>query len=154
MRTRASLPASGCVCVIETWGIGLPATSGPNANGAINMKRIGTAIIALCAFAATANAGEDPYAVYYKNTYVITSSKNVVIKIHANKDGTWTSTTSDGKPGRGQWAGLGKYTCVSDAAMVDQKPDCSVFVTHKLGDTWTEKAPDGTTDTMSLTAGR
>ena len=118
------------------------------------MKRIGSAIIALFTFVATANAAEDPYAVYYKNTFVITSSKNVVTKIHAEKNGTWTSTTSDGKTGHGQWAGLGKYTCVSDAAMADQKPDCSLFVAHKLGDTWTEKAPDGTNDTMSFTAGR
>ena len=119
------------------------------------MKLFCGAIIALLALGAAAQAaGHDPYEVYYKNTFVITSSKNVVTKIHANKDGTWTSTTSDGKSSHGQWAALGKYTCVSDVAMADQKPDCTLFVEHKLGDKWTEKAMDGTMDALALVAGR
>ena len=118
------------------------------------MKRFGGAVIALLAFGAAAYAADDPYAVYYKNTLVITSAKNVVTKIFANKDGTWTSTSSDGTSGHGQWAGLGNYTCVSDAAMPKQAPSCNAFVAHKVGDTWTEPGMGGTTDKLALVAGR
>jgi len=111
-------------------------------------------MIALLAFGVTANAAEDPYSVYYKNTYVITSAKNVVTKILAEKNGTWTSTSSDGKSGHGWWAGVGKYVCVGDAAIENGKPTCNLYVAHKLGDTWTDKAMDGTTETQSLVAGR
>ena len=118
------------------------------------MKLLGGALVALLAFGAVAYAADDPYAVYYKNTLVITSAKNVVTKIFANKDGTWTSTSSDGTSGHGQWAGLGNYTCVSDAAMPNQPPGCNPYVAHKVGDTWTAPGMNGTTDKLALVAGR
>jgi hypothetical protein len=118
------------------------------------MKLLGGAAVALLAFCASANAGDDPYAVYYTNTYVITSSKGVVTKVLAQKDGTWTSSASDGTTGHGQWAGLGNYTCISDAAMPNQAPMCAPYVAHKVGDTWTTPGMGGTTDQNTITAGR
>ena len=118
------------------------------------MKLLGGALVALFVFGTAAYASDDPYAVYYKNTLVITSAKNVVTKIFANKDGTWTSTSSDGTSGHGQWAGLGNYTCVSDAAVTKQPPSCNPYVAHKVGDTWTAPGMNGTTDKLSLVAGR
>jgi len=112
----------------------------------------GAAVVALLAFGSAAQA--DPYAVFYANTLIVPSSKGVVTKIHADKDGTWTSASSDGTTGHGQWASLGNYTCISDAAMAKQPPSCSPFVARKVGETWTSPGMGGTTDHYTLQSGR
>jgi hypothetical protein len=117
------------------------------------MKFIATVAGAFLLSASCAYA-DDPYANLYANTLVYTTAKNVVIKVLVQKDGTWTSSASDGKADSGAWATLGNYTCVSDAAMPNTPPGCDTIKHHEIGDKWTQKAMDGTTDQVTLTAGR
>ena len=117
------------------------------------MKFIGTVAVALVALASVAYAADDPYSDLYSNTLVYTTPKNVEIKVFVQKDGTWTSTSSDAKSDSGAWATLGHYVCVSDAAMPEAKPTCDEIVAHNVGDKWTQKNPDGTVDQVTLVSG-
>src|SRR5665213_3050908 len=92
------------------------------------VKFLGTIAVALAAFTSVAYAADDPFANLYSNTLVYTTQKNVVIKVLVQKDGTWTSKSSDTKSDSGGWATLGNYVCVSDAAMPEVKPACDKIV--------------------------
>ena len=119
------------------------------------MRILGKTALALVALTTVAFAAGDPNADLYANTLVFTSPDNVVTKVLVQKDGTWTSNTSDGKSTHGQWAMLGKYTCVSDVAMAKTKPDCFKTVERHVGDKWTAPgAKKGTVDQVTITAGR
>ena len=119
------------------------------------MKLAGTTALAFLALGTFAYAADDPFADLYANTLVYTSPKNVATKVLVQKDGTWTSTDSNGKSAHGSWATLGNYVCVYDATMPKTKPDCSTIVVHKVGDKWTEPgAKKGTVDHVTITAGR
>lgn len=112
--------------------------------------------VAFFALGAVAYAADDPYVDYYSNTMVMTTAKNIVTKVFADKDGTWTSTSTDPKTpkGSGTWARVGGWTCVSDAAMPKQKPDCFETVGHKVGDKWTTTEADKSVTQLSLVSGR
>lgn len=118
------------------------------------MKLIGTIAFALLASASLACAATDPFADLYANTLVYTSAKKVVTKVLVQKEGTWTSKDSAGKADSGDWAVLGNFVCVSDAAMPKAKPGCDAIVSHAVGEKWTQKNPDGTTDQVTLVSGR
>ena len=119
------------------------------------MKLLGTTTLAFLALTSFAYAAADPAADLYANTLVYTSPDNLVTKVLVQKDGTWTSTSSDGKSDSGAWAILGGFACVSDAAKPKAKPVCSKMVAHKVGDKWTEPGvKKGTVDQVTLTAGR
>jgi hypothetical protein len=120
------------------------------------MRLFGALAFAVIASASVAYAADDPFADLYANTLVYTSAKNVVIKVLVQKDGTWTSTSTDpkNKPGNGAWAVVGNYVCVSDAAMAKTKPNCDKIVSHAVGDKWTQKMMDGTSDQVTLVSGR
>jgi len=93
---------------------------------------------AVAFFALTAFAYADQFDVYYTNTLQFTTAKGVVIKVWANKDGSWTSTSTDPKnpKGSGNWVSIGNWTCVTDSAMPKQAPSCMATVVRKLGDKW------------------
>ena len=119
------------------------------------MRILGTTALALVALTTVAFAAGDPEADLYSNTLVVTSPDNVVTKILVQKDGTWTSTASDGTSTHGQWARLGKFSCVSDAAMAKAKPNCFKTVERHVGDKWTAPgAKKGIVDQLTITAGR
>lgn len=119
------------------------------------MKLLGVTTVAFFALTAFAYAAADPYADLYTNTLVYTSPDNLVTKVLVQKDGTWTSTASDGKSDNGAWAALGNYTCVSDAAKPKSKPTCSKTLWHKVGDEWTVPGnKKGTVDQVTITSGR
>jgi hypothetical protein len=118
------------------------------------MKFLGTFAVAFVAFASVAYAADDPFANLYSNTLVYTTPKNVVIKVLVQKDGTWTSTSSDAKSDSGAWATVGSYVCVSDTAMPKVKPNCDKIVGHNIGDKWTQTNPDHTVDHVTLVSGR
>ncbi|HLJ53012.1 MAG TPA: hypothetical protein VKT24_06460 [Rhizomicrobium sp.] len=119
------------------------------------MKLLGTTALAFLALGTFAYAAEDPFADLYANTLVYTSPKKVTTKVLVQKDGSWTSTSSDGKNAHGAWATLGDFVCVYDATMPKTKPDCSKIVAHKVGDKWTEPgAKKGTVDQVTIVAGR
>jgi hypothetical protein len=118
------------------------------------MKFVAAVAGALMLSASFAYAADDPFADLYSNTLVYTTAKNVVIKVLVQKDGTWTSTASDGKADSGAWATLGDYVCVSDMAMPKTPPGCDTIQHRAVGDKWTQKAMDGTVNQVTLTAGR
>ena len=117
------------------------------------MKFAGTIVAALVACTSVAYAAEDMFADLYSNTLVYTTPKNIVIKVLVQKDGTWTSTSSDSKSDSGAWATLGGFVCVSDAAMPRVKPSCDKAVARNIGDKWTQKDGDHT-DQVTLVSGR
>ena len=112
--------------------------------------------IALFALTAFAYAGDDQFAVYYSNTLVFTTAKGVVIRVWANKDGTWTSTSTDPKnpKGSGNWVSIGNWTCVTDSAMPKQQPSCTATVVRKVGDKWTTTEADKSVTQATIVAGR
>ena len=120
------------------------------------MKIFATSAFTLVALSCAALAGDDVNASLYANTLVYTSPDKVVTKVLVNKDGSWTSTASKGKPARGNWAQLGNFVCISDDAMKKTPPVCYENPgMHKVGDKWTEPGDKkGTVDQVTLMAGR
>ncbi len=112
--------------------------------------------VALLAMTAFAYAADDPYASFYSNTAVFTYPDQTVAKVFANKDGTWTSTSTDPKnpTGSGKWAVLGGWLCSTSAATPKAKPWCRKSGPHKMGDTWTDQVSNKTVAQVTLTAGR
>lgn len=120
------------------------------------MHLIPRAAIAFLALTASAWAGGDMYSVYYNNTLMYTTAKGVVIKVMANKDGSWTSTSSDPKNPKasGNWVNIGGWTCVIDASMPKDKPNCFEAVARKVGDKWTTTEADKSVTQVTIVAGR
>jgi hypothetical protein len=118
------------------------------------MRFLATTALAFFALGALAYAADNRFDDLYGNTLVYTSAKNVVTKVFVEKDGTWTSKSSDGKNAHGTWAPLGGYVCVYDATMPKTKPDCSQVVVHKVGEKWTEPGEKGTVDQVTIVSGR
>jgi hypothetical protein len=120
------------------------------------MRIITASAVAFFALTAFAYAGDDPFAVYYSNTLVFTTAKGVVTKVWANKDRTWTSTSTDPKNPKasGDWVSIGNWTCVTDAAMPKQKPNCFETVVRKVGDRWSTTEEDKSVTQSTIVAGR
>jgi len=119
------------------------------------MKLLATTAVAFLALGTSAYAADARFDDLYDNTLVYTSPKHVITKVFVQKDGTWTSTSTDGKMAHGTWAPLGDFVCVYDATMPKTKPDCSEAVAHNVGDKWTEPgAKKGTVDQVTILAGR
>jgi hypothetical protein len=120
------------------------------------MRIITASAVAFFALTAFAYAGDDPFAVYYSNTLVFTTAKGVVTKVWANKDRTWTSTSTDPKNPKasGDWVSIGNWTCVTDAAMPKQKPNCFETVVRKVGDKWSTTEEDKSVTQSTIVAGR
>lgn len=113
-------------------------------------------LAALLLSTAFAYAADDPFANLYTNTLVYTAPDKTVSKVHPEKDGTWTSTSTDPKnpTEHGNWARLGGWLCSTNAARPKNKPFCRAAVAHAIGDKWTEKFPDKTVYQIELVAGR
>jgi len=105
---------------------------------------------------AAAAAAEDPFANYYTNTLVYTAPDKTVSKVHPEKDGTWTSTSTDPKnpANHGNWAGLGGWLCSTNAATPKSRPWCRTATAHAVGDKWSETRPDKSVAQIELVAGR
>ena len=103
-----------------------------------------------------AKAADDPLANLYSNTLISTSPTQVVSRVFINKDGTWSSTTSDSEHPRfnGMWARMGSWLCTTNAAMPDTQPRCRKEISHRMGEEWTDVLPDRTVMHIKLVAGR
>src|SRR5579872_6938944 len=112
--------------------------------------------VALLAMTAISYAADDPFANFYSNTLVYTFPDQTVAKVLANKDGTWTATSTDPKhpTNTGKWARLGGWLCSTSASTPKAKPWCRKSGPHNVGDTWTDEQPDKTVVQVTLTAGR
>ena len=122
------------------------------------MKRMILAAVSIAALTAPALAG-DPFAPGYGNTVTQKIEGGPTINIYVNPDKTWEQRIGD-KTMKGTYAWKdGTHVCftVTDPAPADpsKATNCNEIIgDHKVGDTWTDKTPDGQTITMSITAGR
>jgi hypothetical protein len=125
------------------------------------MKAILGAAVAACVLAsAAAHAG--PFDAAYGNTVTQTMANGYKAVVYVNADGTWQSTTNGVTVGGTYvWkdAVTACFTQTTPPPTADQMKQmgdgCQKFnETHAVGDTWTEKLPDGSTMTVAITAGR
>lgn len=126
------------------------------------MNKIVAALAAACVLAATA-AQATPFDTSYGNTVTRTNPDGSKTIIYVNADKTWQQTTA-GKTVKGTYswknATTACFTMTDPAPTPDQAKmmgdGCQDFAgaTHGVGDTWTEKTPDGKSITMAITAGR
>jgi len=88
------------------------------------------------------------------NTFVVTEANGAVVRYHFNSDGTWDAAPPSGAAINGTYTINGAQICITTAGST-QPPQCVDNNTGKhVGDTWTQKAADGTNVTVSLVAGR
>lgn len=119
------------------------------------MKRILAGIALAAVSASIAFAAEDPMAARFGNTVTITDAKGGVTKVHYNKDGTLSAVQPDGTKGTAKWVVKGDKLCITpDAGSMAGKENCNPLAAHKVGDSWEQKAPDGSTWKITLTAGQ
>ena len=122
------------------------------------MKRILSLAAAVCAvsFAAAAQAG--PMDGAFGNTVVLDYGNNMVAKMHANADGSYSVLQPDGKTSKGTWTATGGQTCFSQtdpAPPAGAAPSCSASVDGKVaGDSWTGAGAGGAAVKISIVAGR
>jgi hypothetical protein len=110
---------------------------------------------AACVFAAVLSTGAafaDTMNAAFDNTIVITYPSGGTSRYHFNRDGTFTATVPSGAQMRGRWEVAGAELCFI-APSGDRS--CSPFVADKnVGDTWEQRATDGTSVRVTLEAGR
>jgi hypothetical protein len=120
----------------------------------MNRILLSAAVLALSAGVALA----DNLAGYYGNTVVITGPDGSVSKARIKADGTYETTRPDGSVAKGTWAWKDdKTACFTQvtppAAAGQPNPLCLPIDAHKVGDSWSVKAPDGKETKYSMTAG-
>jgi hypothetical protein len=126
------------------------------------MNKLLAAAAAACVLAATA-AHAGPFDTAYGNTVTRTNPDGSKTVIYVNADGTWQQTTA-GKNVKGTYvwknATTACFTATDPAPTSEQAKmmgdGCQDFAgpEHAVGDSWTEKTPDGKQFTMAITAGR
>ncbi|MBV9540857.1 MAG: hypothetical protein JO167_06275 [Alphaproteobacteria bacterium] len=122
------------------------------------MKRIFLAAAAVLVLATPALAA-DPFAVAYGNTVTQTIAGGPTVTIYVNADRTWEQHIG-GKTMKGTYVWKDDtHVCftVTDPAPADpsKATNCNeIKGDHKVGETWTDKTPDGREITMSITPGR
>jgi hypothetical protein len=125
------------------------------------MKAIFCAAVAACALASTA-AYAGPFDAAYGNTVTQTGPDGTKVVIYVNADGTWQRMMG-GQTASGTYAWKDATTACFTQTNPAPTPEmqarmgdgCQKFnESHGVGETWTEKAPNGATYTVSITAGR
>jgi hypothetical protein len=122
------------------------ASAGPAAAGPASTSPTSTSpALANPALVGPASAAADPMAGYYDNT-VISTGGMAEVHIQYNVDHTFVmNVPAFSLRFKGTWALNGSNICftydVTPPGVTN--PDCGPFETHKVGDTWTEKADDG-----------
>jgi hypothetical protein len=87
------------------------------------------------------------------NTFVVTDAHGAVARYHFNSNGTWDAATADGHAMAGTFAVQGGQLCMTMTG--ETQAQCVANNTDKhVGDTWTQKAADGSDITIALVAGR
>ena len=117
------------------------------------MKRIAAvAAFGLLALAGAAFA-EDAASNNDNNTFVVTEANGAVVRYHFNSNGTWDAATADGHAMSGTFAVQGDQICMTMTG--ETQAQCVANNTdNHVGDTWTQKAADGSDITIALVAGR
>jgi len=87
------------------------------------------------------------------NTYVVTIASGENIRYHFNDDGTFDFVTPDNHSASGTYTLQNNQLCLT--AQGAPQPSCTAYSGDKnVGDTWTQKAGDGSDITVALVAGR
>ncbi|MCF8471123.1 MAG: hypothetical protein K9G30_10100, partial [Parvibaculum sp.] len=113
----------------------------------VKMRVLLSVLVALIAFTGAALA--DPFANFYGNTIVVSGSAGER-SVYIDEGGTYSQKLPDGSTVEG------KYTIEGDTAcfLGSEEPYCVPTETRNVGDTWELTAPDGTTESATLVAGR
>jgi hypothetical protein len=86
------------------------------------------------------------------NTYVVTTADGAVVRYHFNDDGSFDYVTPDNHTVHGTYTVANGQICLTAEA---GQPQCTGYAGDKnVGDTWTQKASDGTDISVALVAGR
>lgn len=105
-----------------------------------------------CAAALSGAAFADTMEAAFDNTIVITYPSGGTSRYHFNRDGTFTATVPSGAEMRGRWEVAGDQLCF---IALSNDRTCSPFVADKnVGDTWEQRATDGTIVRAGIEAGR
>lgn len=121
------------------------------------MKRVLLATAAIVFISTAAEA--DPFAVAYGNTVTQTMADGTKIVMYVNPDKSWEQHVG-GKVTKGTYSWKDDtHACFTQTDPVPGDPAKATGCTeitgdHKVGDSWTEAAPDGKSITVAITAGR
>jgi hypothetical protein len=112
-------------------------------------------LLAACAFAAalaTGAAFAETIENSYGNTIVVTYPNGAVARYYFNEDGTFTAKAPGGTQMAGRWEIAGEQLCFISPST---QRTCTEFVPGKnVGDTWTQRATDGSEISVQLVEGR
>lgn len=111
------------------------------------MRLLFSVLVALVAFSGAALA--DPFASFYGNTVKVSGTAGER-SVFIDAGGSYSQKLPDGSTAEG------KYTVEGDTAcfLGGEKPYCVPAEARNVGDTWELTAPDGSTETATLVAGR
>jgi hypothetical protein len=100
-------------------------------------------------------APADPMEGRYGNTQVMTGKDGKAMRARFNRDKTVELTRPDGETMKGEWALEGDQLCIKMTMMLMSMKRCMPFVPDKkVGDTWTQKNPQGEEVSATIVAGR
>ncbi len=118
------------------------------------------ALAASAVLLSTIAAQADPLAVGYGNTVTVTGPDGTKTVIYVNADQTWEQHMANGMVMKGTFVEKdANNVCFTQTDPAPASPDkatnCNAISgDHKVGDTWTEKTPDGKTVTWAISPGR
>jgi len=116
------------------------------------MRRILLAAVLGLGLAAAPAFADPIMASAVGNTFVVTAASGAVLRYHFNADGTFDFVTPDNQTVAGTYTLQGGQLCLTTQGA---QPACAAYVGDKsVGDTWTQKAADGTDISVALVAGR
>jgi hypothetical protein len=116
------------------------------------MRLVLTTVAALGLMTSAALA--DPMAPFYGNTVEVTAADGSTRSVLINSDGSYQQVAA-GNTVDGTWELKGEEeACFSSAATAEVGPYCVAATERAVGDSWEMTAPDGSSETATLVAGR
>jgi hypothetical protein len=111
------------------------------------MRLFVSALVALFAFTGAALA--DPFANFYGNTVNVVGPTGER-QVYIDEGGSYSQKLPDGSTAEGKYEINGDTACF----LGGEEPYCVPAQAREVGETWELTAPDGSTETATLVAGR
>lgn len=111
------------------------------------MRLFVSVLVALFAFTGAAFA--DPFANFYGNTVKVSGAAGER-SVYIDEGGSYSQKLPDGSTAEGKYEIDGDTACF----LGGEQPYCVPAEPREVGDTWELTAPDGSTETATLVAGR
>lgn len=111
------------------------------------MRLIVSVLVALIAFTGAAMA--DPFSNFYGNTVKVSGAAGERL-VYIDEGGTYSQKLPDGSTAEGKYEVNGDTACF----LGGEQPYCVPAEARDVGETWELTAPDGSTETATLVAGR